>query len=396
MPENDFYVRLAPCETLQDAMRDDAYEEVPPDWHVVMTDVRGSTAAIASGRYKGVNMVGAASIVSILNLAPDRDLPFVFGGDGATVLVPPSLVDDAKAALLGTREMAQEAFGLELRVALIEAGRLAAAGYPVRVARLRVAPEYDQALFSGGGLAYFEQRIKDPAWNTPYLLSSDEGITPRRDYSGLECRWQDVPSRHGEMLTILVQATTPDADVHHRIMQDVITFLDDLCGGPDGYCPLHVDTMKPSFGGAQLGYETQVRAPETRWSRMRYLADIWFRNILLKLFVRFHVRTGETEWDRYVPLLVATSDFRKYDDMLRMVLSVTPEQRASLESYLEAKYQNGGLVYGLHHDTHALVTCLVFERMGRQVHFVDGANGGYALAARALKKRLERSTKHER
>ena len=34
------------------------------------------------------------------------------------------------------------------------------------------------------------------------------------------------------------------------------------------------------------------------------------------------------------------------------------------------------------------VTCVVFERLGRQIHFIDGNDGGYARAARALKERL--------
>jgi hypothetical protein len=34
------------------------------------------------------------------------------------------------------------------------------------------------------------------------------------------------------------------------------------------------------------------------------------------------------------------------------------------------------------------MTCLVFERNGRQVHFVDGADGGYAVAAKAMKRRI--------
>jgi hypothetical protein len=34
------------------------------------------------------------------------------------------------------------------------------------------------------------------------------------------------------------------------------------------------------------------------------------------------------------------------------------------------------------------MTCLVFERNGRQVHFVDGADGGYAIAAKSMKQRI--------
>jgi hypothetical protein len=35
-----------------------------------------------------------------------------------------------------------------------------------------------------------------------------------------------------------------------------------------------------------------------------------------------------------------------------------------------------------------MLTCLIFERMGRQIHFVDGADGGFTLAAQDLKQRL--------
>jgi hypothetical protein len=35
------------------------------------------------------------------------------------------------------------------------------------------------------------------------------------------------------------------------------------------------------------------------------------------------------------------------------------------------------------------MTCLVFERGGQQVHFVDGADGGYALAAKDMKQRMK-------
>jgi hypothetical protein len=34
------------------------------------------------------------------------------------------------------------------------------------------------------------------------------------------------------------------------------------------------------------------------------------------------------------------------------------------------------------------MTCLVFERNGNQVHFIDGADGGYAIAAKGMKQRI--------
>jgi hypothetical protein len=37
----------------------------------------------------------------------------------------------------------------------------------------------------------------------------------------------------------------------------------------------------------------------------------------------------------------------------------------------------------------ALLTCIVFSYNGNHVHFVDGSDGGYALAARSLKAQLK-------
>jgi len=60
-----------------------------------------------------------------------------------------------------------------------------------------------------------------------------------------------------------------------------------------------------------------------------------------------------------------------------------------LRSYLEGRYREGRLVYGMHKSTEALVTCIVFSYNGNHVHFVDGSDGGYAMAACGLKAQLK-------
>jgi hypothetical protein len=84
-----------------------------------------------------------------------------------------------------------------------------------------------------------------------------------------------------------------------------------------------------------------------------------------------------------------TTDSEKFDDMLRMTFAANTSDRIKLEAYLKAQHQEGKLCYGIHITNRALMTCLVFERMGSQVHFVDAADGGYAMAAIGLKKQLK-------
>ena len=72
-----------------------------------------------------------------------------------------------------------------------------------------------------------------------------------------------------------------------------------------------------------------------------------------------------------------------------MVLAGAPADRERLEALLDRLHQQRRLAYGLHVSDRAVLTCLVYERMGQQVHFVDGAGGGYTQASVGLKRRLQ-------
>ena len=96
----------------------------------------------------------------------------------------------------------------------------------------------------------------------------------------------------------------------------------------------------------------------------------------------------KADWGRYKEHIVNHSDYQKFDGMLRMVLSASEAQRLELTNWLEGRFRDGELAYGLHIAKEALVTCLIFEREGGHLHFIDGAGGGYALASTDLKNRL--------
>jgi hypothetical protein len=83
---------------------------------------------------------------------------------------------------------------------------------------------------------------------------------------------------------------------------------------------------------------------------------------------------------------VENSDFRKYDDALRMIIDCTPELAEEIGRRLAAAQRAGLVRYGLHAQDAAMMTCFTpVPTRADHVHFVDGASGGYALAAAALK-----------
>lgn len=394
--DTTFYAQLDPLTDFADVADPRRYVPLPHDWYVLISDVRGSTQAIAAGRYKEVNMVGAASIVAVLNAAPDSDLPFVFGGDGATLAVPAELLPRAGQALLGVQAIARREFGLDLRVGAVPVAAIAREGHQVWVARLAITPEYAQAVFSGGGLAAAERLVKAPG--SPFLLDADRAeqqiappAPPEADLTGLECRWQDIRSRHGETVCLLVMASAElGAERAALVYREVLARIGESYGDERDYHPLAIEGLRPSYDPRRLLAETKLRSPLGLAPRLRYLAQIWALNLAVRLYKRFEQLRGRLPfWDQYRAIVFRTADYKKYDDTLRMIIAGTPAQRARLTAFLEERYQAGDLVYGLHVTDRALMTCLVFERLGRQVHFVDGADGGYALAAKALKARLE-------
>ena len=87
---DDFYETIPVLDDFADAVRAENYRPLPDDWVVGFADVTGSTKAVADGRYKAVNMVGAGAIAAVANALDRRPFPFVFGGDGASFAVSSS------------------------------------------------------------------------------------------------------------------------------------------------------------------------------------------------------------------------------------------------------------------------------------------------------------------
>ena len=84
------------------------------------------------------------------------------------------------------------------------------------------------------------------------------------------------------------------------------------------------------------------------------------------------------------------SDYWKFDDMLRMILDCTTAQQKAIEQLCHEWKSKGWIVYGIHLSDSALITCQ-FDSFddGKHMHFIDGGNGGYAMAAKTLKSQLK-------
>lgn len=388
MNSENFYSQLPLLDNFLQITEIGNFVDVPDDWYIIVTDIRGSTQAIEAGKYKEVNLLGACSIVAVLNVAGQTEIPFVFGGDGGTLLIGPSLLPAAQKALLATQQLAKTQFDMDLRVGIVPIKVVVAANYPVKIAKFKVSENYSQAVFIGGGLTRATELIKDPAAGNIYSIKNN-GVSSTADFSGLECRWQDIPSKYGEIVTLLVMVRSDFGQQNHHFYRNILKEIKYFYGEEFFLNPIQSQNLNLTLNSTKLSKETLVRASSAGWlDRQLYLSKIQLETALGSLLMNLKVKTEELDWGVYKDIAIAATDYRKFDDMLRMVISGNEWQRKKLTGYLERNYREGKLVYGLHVSDRALMTCLVFERGGRQVHFVDGADGGYALAAKDMKQRM--------
>jgi len=372
---DDFYGRIPAFRGFGNLMDPALYVPLPDDWTIGLADIVQSTQAIAQQRYKAVNMAGAAVIAAVTNALEGREFPFVFGGDGASFAVAPDDLAIARGALAATARWVRDDLDLMMRVALVKVSDIRAQGFDVRVARFAPSPNVSYAMFSGGGLGWAEGAMKRGEFAVPMAAA---GTMP--DLSGLSCRFEEIPAARGLILSVLVvPRAAVDEHAFRRVIEDVIALVE---RSPDAGRP--VPAGGPAIKWPPAGFDFEIRAARGSWLASR--AAVFGRTLLAFLVMRYGISVGGFVPKVYVRQLVENSDFRKYDDGLRMILDCTPELEKALERLLVAAASAGTVRYGLHRQDAAMMTCFTPSALrSDHVHFIDGARGGYASAATAMK-----------
>jgi Protein of unknown function (DUF3095) len=372
----NFYGGIPVFRGFASLMEPKLYSPLPDDWTVGVADIVESTKAIAAQRYKAVNMAGAAVIAAVTNALQGREFPFVFGGDGASFAVSHDDLTTAREALAATAAWVRDDLDLAMRVALVPVAAIRAQGLDVRVARYGPSANLSYAMFSGGGLGWSDAAMKRGEFA---VEAAPPGTQP--DLSGLSCRFEEIPSARGLILSVLV---VPARDADPRLFRDAIEEIITLVErSPDGGRP--VPSSGPPLRWPPQGVEYEARAARggPLFRRRVYVLG---RTLFAYVIMRFGIKVGGFVPELYTKQVVENSDFRKYDDSLRMILDCTEELERALTDRLVAAAEKGILRYGLHRQDAAMMTCFTPSAIrADHVHFIDGARGGYASAATALK-----------
>lgn len=375
-----FYSRLPVNEIpLADLLTEEhLFFKVPEDWHVIITDVKGSTLAVRNGLHETVNLVATGSIVAVLNIAYRLPvtIPFFFGGDGATFIIPPGLLDTCLKALALHRDNTRKNFNLDIRVGQVPVREIYSAGHNIRITKLKTSQLFNIPVMLGDGLAYAEKIIKSEDYAPPRFAEPEGEL----DMTGMECRWNRIlpPVNFDEVVSLLVLARHPDEQA--IAFNKVISAIDRIYGAPEQRKPITENRLRLNATAKKISREMRVKLGGFR---LLYLLRKMVSTTLGKLY--FSTPTGKS----YLRQLVQLSDTLVIDGRINTVISGTGKQREELTDHLDSLEKQGLILYGLFVSRDSVLSCYVRNMNEDHIHFVDGSEGGYTMAATVLKQKIK-------
>ena len=378
-PELGFFAGLPLLERAHDTFDEAQYRPAPDDWALVVTDIVDSTIAIANGGHKTVNFVAAMAIGALKNLCTPTSIPFLFGGDGAVVMVPPRRAAHARLELARVRGLAAREYGLALRVGLAPVSELRRFGSDVRVGRYEPSPGNSFGVFLGGGVGLLEAAVRgrgDPELMAIAAIAESLDDAAPVDLSGLSCRWEALRSQRGKMVTLIIHGAADPGEIYATVMR--------LAGQDGDPQPVRLDTLITRW--PPKGFMLEARASRRGGSLAVSVLRVLGRTLLAWFIFARGRPMGGFDPERYRREVVTNTDFCKHDETLCFVIDCALDCIDPIKAYVDQCASAHTFRYGMDVSDTALMTCLVTSTADSlHVHFVDGGGGGYTNAARALK-----------
>ena len=279
---------------------------------MVITDVKNSTAAIKEGLHETINLVATGSIVAVLNIAYKSNLtvPFFFGGDGATFIIPPTLLDTTIQALLQHQENTKTNFSLDLRVGHVAVAEIYEQAHALNISKLRTSGQFAIPVLLGDGLTYAEMKIKGP----DYMFSPLPAMEDELDLSGMQCRWDRIkpPENSFEVVSLLVIAR--EGVQQSMAFKKVMDSVDAIYGAQQTRSPITIGKLRLKATLAKIGLEMRVRMGGFR---PFYLLSNWTKASLGYFY--FKTKKGK----EYLHSLVEMSDTLVIDGRINTVICGT-------------------------------------------------------------------------
>jgi hypothetical protein len=307
------------------------------------------------------------------------EIPYFFGGDGSTILVPGVMLNETLKALASHNANTLRNFKLEFHIGSISIREIYDAGHQLKIGKFLMENGSGKPIAIGDGLQYAEQMIKQGRRDREEFL-----YHVPVDLNGLECRWDKIlaPEEREEVVCYLIEATEPSKQL--EVYSEVLQKIDQIYGtGPNRH-PLTTKALRLIPGYSKLRKEILVKYGQFKQSAF---GRSFLTTMVGWIFFQLKGNKSKTVKNGYLEQLISNTDTLHIDGRISIVMTGKKENRLVLLEYLRSRELGGDLIYGHHISNESIITCYIQNRNNDHVHFLDGGDGGFTSASIEFKKK---------
>ncbi|WP_139855087.1 DUF3095 family protein [Aequorivita sinensis] len=383
MNDLKFYARLKSSnESLIELLASESsFSNVPSNWQVVVVDIQNSTHAVKEGKHHQINLTATGAIISVLNTirkeGKNVEIPYFFGGDGSTFIVPKALLSKVTSVLENYRLHIKRKTKLILRVGYISVEELNDQKTTIKIAKHRLTEQLTIPIVLGNGLKKAEEIIKAN-------FIENNATSFKKDLlnlEGMECRWKEInPSQtKNKVICLLLDAT--DEAIQIEVYSEVLSKIDSLFGTFKNRQPIKSQNLKLNYSIYNIWEEMKISLVNKSWI---YLFKNWFSTLIGTLYLRI-TSTGK----QYLQQISQLSHTFMLDGKVNTIFTGEQSKIDAFLEYLNQLEKEKKIIFGIHITHASVMSCYVLDRKTKHSHFVDGTEGGYTSAAKMFKMKLK-------
>lgn len=361
------------------------FSALPNNWYVLVVDVQEPLNSLDKGLRSDINLVATGSIITALNTIKTIDkkiqIPYFFKGNGATFIIPETILDPILVALENYKAHILKTLKLTIKLGNIKIQDMYALDAKAGIAKLKLNKYLITPVIYGNGLKHAEQSIREN-----FKEKIDSSASPLAiDLQGMECRWDEIFPNEDEKKVICLLVLCKDELRQAEVFTTILDEIDYLFGTLDKRAP--ITTVKLKLDNSFKKMRKEMYARLGIFDR-GYLVQNW----LITYFGSFYFKFFKGGRD-YLFRVTQLSDTLVLDGSINTVFSGTERQMNKLKLLLDILEADGKILYGMHATYASIMSCYIEDRYENHIHFVDGTEGGYTSASILLKNKLKQSDK---
>ena len=378
-----YYTQLKKSnKTLVDLLADESdFSEIPNTWHVVVVDIKNSTKAVDEGKHHQINLTATGAIISVLNTIRKEkkniEIPYFFGGDGATFIIPTFLLKKITVVLENYSLHIKRNIDLTLRVGHIPVQDLINQKTILKIVKHQLTEQLAIPIVLGNGLKKAEEIIKS-------TFIEIEDIDFKKDLlnlEGMECRWKEInPTQTQKKVVCLLLDSVNEKD-QRIIYRGILTKMDTIFGTFNSRQPIKTTSLKLNFSLSKIWKEMKVTLAD---KNLKYLFKNWLKTLVGKWYFNM-----SEDGKQYLNQVGQLSHTFMLDGMINTIFTAEQPKIDVFVTYLNQLEKEHKIIYGLHVTHASVMSCYVLDRKTKHAHFVDGTEGGYTSAAKMFKTKMK-------